>query len=151
MAVVALVVVAVLAFAIAAVVVGREAQRLGSQRLQPVYRLPEAVGSVADALDADAASLLTEHEVSEVVRMHLNLLQFETRDNGQAGSDDDEAVELDGESVVDERDASQTVYRNVRRSGLDISRPHVELIMDLHIDYLRAIGAVGEVDGEKSV
>jgi len=138
MEIVAVIVVGAIAFAIAAVVIGREAQRLGSQRLQPVYRLPEAVGSVADALDEDAASHLTEDEVSEVIRLHLNLLQF---DDG-AAADDDAVAEI----VVDEGDAVQNVYRGARQLGLDVTRPHVEQIMTLHIDYLAAIGAVDQAD-----
>jgi len=135
MAIVAIIAVGVIAFAIAAAVIGREAQRLGSQRLQPVYRLPEAVGSVAGALDDEAASHLTEDEVSEVIRLHLNLLQF----SEGAAADDDAA-----QTVVAEGDALHSVYREARQLGLEVTRPHVEQIMTLHIDYLVAIGAVDQ-------
>ena len=139
MAVVAVIVVGAIAFALAAAVIGREARRLGAQRLQPVYRLPEAVGSVADALDDDAASQLTEHEVSEVIRLHLNLLQFSEDVSG-----DDEGEADDSDSVVEEGDAVHGVYREARELGLEVTRPHVEQIMTLHIEYLAAIGAVDQ-------
>lgn len=137
MAIVAIVIVAVLAFVIAAAVIGREARRLGTQRLEPVYRLPEAVGSIANGLDAESASALTSDDVTEVVRLHLNLLQFE------GPPDADTAV---AGSVVDAEDAVQTIYRRAREGGLDVSRPHVEVIMDGHMNYLRAIGAIGDVE-----
>lgn len=138
MAIVAIVIVGLIAFAIAAAVIGREAHRLGSQRLQPIYRLPEAVGSVADALDEEAASQLTPDEVGEVIRLHLNLLQF-----GEGAASDEQA---DDESVVDEGDAVAAIYREARQLGVEITRPHVEQIMALHIEYLVAIGAVDKAD-----
>ena len=133
MAIVAVVIVCVLAFGIAAVVIGRETQRLGSQRLQPVYRLPEAAGFVAERLGADDAATLSEADVTEVVRIHLNLLQFES------GATDDESEE---DAVVDEDDAEQVVYRRARQGGVEVTRPQVASIMAAHVGYLQAIGAI---------
>ncbi len=72
MAIVAIIIVAVLAFAIAAVAIGREARVLGSQRLEHVYRLPEAAAWVESSLEDDATAVLTSEDVTEVVRLHLN-------------------------------------------------------------------------------
>ncbi len=145
MVIVAIIAVGVLAFAIAAAVIGREAHRLGAQRLEPVYRLPEAVASVSERLDDDAASALTEADVTEIVRLHLNLLQFGGGAAPGPGADASDEVGGGSDAVVDAGDAVQVVYRQARANGFDVSRPHVEQMMDAHMGYLRAIGAVDDV------
>ncbi|MCB0990076.1 MAG: hypothetical protein KDB16_03790, partial [Acidimicrobiales bacterium] len=68
MFIVAAILVAVIVFVIAAWAIGREAQRLGSQRLMPVYRLDEAVDFVSGRLSFELAASMSRDEVREVLR-----------------------------------------------------------------------------------
>ena len=139
MFVVAAILVAVIVFVIAAWAIGREAQRLGSQRLMPVYRLDEAVDFVSGRLSFELAASMSRDEVREVLREHTNVLQFE---GGGAADIEAEPVLLQGESVV------AGVYRRVRSGGFDVTRPQVDAVVAEHLAYLAAIGALGRVEGQ---
>jgi len=149
MVIVAAVAVAVLAFVIAAYVIGREARRLGAQPLEPVYRLTEAMSSVADGLTDEAASVLDAKQLESIVRIHLNVLQFGTSPEAAADIDTSGQPEEHGEdtSVVDADSAAQVVYRSAMRDGLDVTRPDVDAVIEAHLGYLAAIGALGRVEG----
>lgn len=139
MVIVAIVVVVVLTFVIAAWAIGREAQRLGSQRLMPVYRLEEAVGDVAERLPYDVAAATDTDTLRVVLREHINLVQFS---DGAASDDDAEPMMLEGETTA------AAVYRRVRAEGHDVTRPHVDAMLEGHLGYLSAIGALQAVDDD---
>ena len=63
-------------FLVAVAVIGRETSRLGRQRREPVWRLEEAAMFVAENLPYNAASELDPLELKELLRWHLNQLQF---------------------------------------------------------------------------
>ena len=129
--------------------IGREARRLGAQPLQPVYRLTEAMSSIAEGLTDEAASALDAEQLESIVRIHLNVLQFgaspeAAADIDMVAADDDND---DDTSVLDADSAANAVYRSAMRDGLDVARPDVDAVIGAHLGYLAAIGALGPVEG----
>jgi hypothetical protein len=128
-------------FVIAAVVVGREAHRLDAVAPRVVYLLDEAVDYVADHLPPASQARLTPAEVEQLLVFHLRWLH---------------AKGLQPVDVVDRRQdiATPTVITEDTLTGYllgEADREGVELLDDVdavavveaHLDYLAAIGAVG--------
>ncbi len=140
--VVVAVVVLALVFALAAAVVGREANRLGRQRHLPTYRLPDAVAWIGDRLDPGPAGRLTHGDVTALVGWHLAELQR------QAAEGDVAAVT--GTTVVSDDPGLVAVVAEADAAGLDVEVGDVAAVMSLQLDYLRALGALREVSGGPS-
>src|SRR3954451_8888431 len=66
---------AIIVFVIAAVVVGREAHRLGGQEPQPVFDLDQAVAWVADHLPFEVSAVLSYDDVRQILDWHLEYLR----------------------------------------------------------------------------
>lgn len=113
-------------------VIGRETSRLGRQRREPVWRLEEAALFVAENLPYSAASELDPLELRELLRWHLNQLQFSEPEAGSSGA-----------SVADQQGSSQDLYREARSKGYEITKPVVQEVVDGHLRYLTIIGALG--------
>ena len=73
-------------FLVAVGVIGRETSRLGRQRREPVWRLEEAAMFVAENLPYNAASELDPLELKELLRWHLNQLQFSESESESVSS-----------------------------------------------------------------
>lgn len=121
-------------FLVAVGVIGRETSRLGSQRREPVWRLEEAAMFVAENLPYNAASELDPLELKELLRWHLNQLQF-SESESESGSS--------GASVADQQGSSQDLYREARSKGYEITKPVIQEVVDGHLRYLAIIGALG--------
>jgi hypothetical protein len=121
-------------FLVAVGVIGRETSRLGRQRREPVWRLEEAAMFVAENLPYNAASELDPLELRELLRWHLNQLQF-SESESESGSS--------GASVADQQGSSQDLYREARSKGYEITKPVVQEVVDGHLRYLAIIGALG--------
>ncbi len=135
------VIAALLVFAIAAGTVGREAHRLDAVAPRAVYQLDEAVDFVADRLPPSSQARLTPAEVEQLLRAHLRWMH-------EQGLQPDKAV-----------DARQTIDENliVSEDALvayllaEVEQADVELlddvdavnVVDAHLAYFEAIGAVG--------
>ena len=132
----------VIGFIIAAGVIGTQAQRLGRQRREPVWRLAEAADFVAQRLPFEAAASLRADELEALLRGHLNQLQFGPNDEDTAAFDDsdDEAA-----SVTEDSFSAAQLYRTVRQGGLEVSLNDVVAVVAAHLDYLRLIGALSKV------
>jgi hypothetical protein len=128
-----------ISFVVAAVVVGREARRLGAQRKRPIYRLEDAVDHVADRLPFEVAAQLTHEDVRTLLRWHLNALQFE--DGAILAIADDPG----GLLVVSDRDAVAALARRARAELPDVTTPQIQAVVECHLDYLVAIGAIDDV------
>jgi len=115
-------------------VIGRETSRLGRQRREPVWRLEEAAMFVAENLPYNAASELDPLELKELLRWHLNQLQF-SESESESGSS--------GASVADQQGSSQDLYREARSKGYEITKPVIQEVVDGHLRYLAIIGALG--------
>ena len=120
----------VVGFVVAAGLIGRETRRLSLQPRQPVWRLEEAAVFVEGELPFEVAAKTAPDTLRELLRNHLNQLQF--------NSESEESQELTDPSA-----ALQNLYRDARTKQIEISRPTVEAIMAAHLQYLKLIGALG--------
>jgi hypothetical protein len=132
---------ALLVFVIAAGTIGREAHRLDAIAPRAVYQLDEAVDYVADRIPPESQARLTPAEVEALLVAHLRWLH-------EQGLQPDRAV-----------DARQTIAENVVVSEDALvayllaaaEEANVELlddvdavnVVDAHLAYFEAIGAVG--------
>ncbi|WP_419932688.1 hypothetical protein [Candidatus Poriferisodalis sp.] len=137
----------VIGFVVAAGVVGSQAQRLGRQRREPVWRLAEAAEFVAELVPFDIAASLSASELEALLRAHLNQLQF----GPAAAPDEADGADADAEgamgtSVTEDRSSAAELYRSVRRDGFEVSLEQVHAVASAHLEYLRLIGALAVVD-----
>jgi hypothetical protein len=131
--VLAVVVIAVVVgFVIAAGVIGRESRRLAGIRREPVWRLEEASGFVEEGLDFDIAARLDQQALRQLLRWHLNALQYEREKGSQM--------------IAADNDSISELYRQARSEGIEISKPEVDAVIRGHLVYLSKIGAIGVAD-----
>jgi hypothetical protein len=142
MAAIAIIVVvagALVVFAIAAITIGREARRLDARAPRTVYDLDEAVAYVGDRLGPSEQARLTFDEVRDLLRGHMALLHA----NGLLPPGVVDRIQDLEVVVVDETDSVAFAIGWAGDHGLDVSDVDVAAVIDAHLDYLRAIGAVG--------
>ena len=132
MAVISVFVVVALVFAIAAVVVGREARRLDAVPPQPVFDMDEAVEWVGDRLPFEVGAELSHDDVRQILQWSLDHLQV--------GADD--------EVLVVAEETLAYVQVRARDAGFAWTEAQIEIVLDTQAAYLEAIGAMGPVDGE---
>jgi len=130
---------AVAVFAIAAVVIGREAHRLDAVAPRATYVLDEAVDYVADHLPAESQARLTHDEVRRLLQLHMGQLR---RYGLQPPVAVDQVQDIDG-VVVEETDAAGYLIGQVDAAGMDVTDVDVVNVVDAHLAYFEAIGAVG--------
>jgi hypothetical protein len=134
-AVVLIVVAVVLVVAIAFYAVGREVVLL-EQRVAPsVYELEEAVPFIAERLPDEVTARISHADVRWILRVDAEELEAATAE-AVADGDDDEVVDPDG-----------AVGRVLARTGderPDLLDEDVVAVLDARLEYLRAIGAVGD-------
>lgn len=147
--VVIVVVVAVLAvFAIAAVVIGREARRLDAVAPRAVYDLEEAVAFVSERLPEFAAAQLTADDVRQLLRWHMAQL----REKGlQPPRVVDRPQDIAEPVVVDEIGAVGYLIGRAEQAGMSIRDEDVAVVVDAHLAYFEAIGAVGPLAEDPDV
>ena len=145
----------VIGFVVAAGVVGSQAQRLGRQRREPVWRLAEAAAYVSDLLPYDIAAGLNAEELEVLLRAHLNQLQFGLQPSAHdedspppdpefdagSGSESD----LGATSVLEDHASVTELYRTLRREGLEVTLEQVTAVSAAHLEYLQRIGALAAV------
>lgn len=131
MVVVVIVVAAVLVFAIAAVLVGRETWRLDAQSPRPVFDEEEAVAWVADRLPFEVAARLGHADVWRIMAIALDHLPAEGQEaTAVADAETVRAVLLTPESAAGAWEEGQ-----------------VRAVLELQVQYLQIIGAAGREDG----
>lgn len=135
------VIAAVLTFAIAAAVVGREAHRLDALSPRVVYLEEQALAFVADHLPADTQARLTPDELSQLLTFHLRWL------NAKGLQPDhviDRRQDIDAEVVVDADNVAAYVLGEADKAGIAVlDDVDVVRVVDAHQQYFDAIGAVG--------
>lgn len=140
MVVVFAVVGALLVFAIAAAFVGREAFRLGHTPTTSVFDLDEAVLHVAERLGEESARGLTMDEVRQLIGFSLDHL----RAKGLTALPGEELAFEEGPPVVvADDDAVAVVLGRADEVGLEVTDVAVVEVLDLLLDHLVEIGAVG--------
>lgn len=135
------VIAAVLVFAIAAGAIGREAHRLDAVAPRAVYQLDEAVDFVADRLPPESQARLTPEEVDELLRAHLRWMHEE-------GLQPDKAVDarqsIDDQVVISEDALVAYLLAEAERVGVELlDDVDAVNVVDAHLAYFEAIGAVG--------
>jgi hypothetical protein len=126
-----------LVFAVAAVVVGREARRLDAVPPRPVFDLDEAVEWVAEHLPFEVSAVLSHDDVRRII--DLNLEFFRTK----AASGNGHAAALEGPVVVGGAETVEYVLRRAAALGESYTAPQVHAVLDAQMTYLEAIGAIG--------
>ena len=127
-------------FAIAAVVIGREAHRLDAVAPRATYVLDEAVEYVADHLPPDSQARLTHDEVRRLLQLHMAQLRAHGLQPPVAV---DQVQDIDDHVVVEETDAVGYLIGQVEAAGMDVDDVDVVNVVDAHLAYFEAIGAVG--------
>jgi hypothetical protein len=131
-------------FVIAAVAIGREAHRLDAVAPRSVYDADEAVEFVADRLPELAQARLSHDDVRALLRAHMTQLRRHGFQPPVAADQVQEIVDL---VVVDETDAVGYLIGEAERLGIDVTDEDVAHVVDAHLAYFEAIGAVGPVAG----
>jgi hypothetical protein len=128
-------------FVIAAVVVGREAHRLDAVAPRVVYRPDEAVEFVADHVPPATQARLTHGEVEQLLTFHLRWLQAK----GLMPADVvDRRQDIATPTVVDEDTLIGFLFAESEREGVELlDDVDAVAVVDAHLAYLDAIGAVG--------
>ena len=132
---------AVLVFVIAAVVVGREAHRLDAVAPRSVYIPDEAMEFVAEYLPPESQARLTPDEVSQLLTFHMRWLHA----NGlQPSNVIDRRQDISTPVVIAEDDVVAYLLGEADRNGVEIlDDTDVVNVVDAHLAYFEAIGAVG--------
>jgi hypothetical protein len=132
---------AVATFVIAAVVVGREAHRLDSVAPRSVYVLDEAVEFVAEYLPAESQARLTPDELEQLLTFHMQWLHAKGL---QPSNVVDRRQDITTPVVVGEDTLVGYLLGEADRNGIEILDDiDVVNVVDAHLAYFAAIGAVG--------
>lgn len=123
-------------FVMAAVVIGRESNRLSAEPPRPVFDIDEAVEWVAAQVPFEVSAVLSHDDVRHILRWNLDELAA----LGLSGSAPAVAEEL---IVVGGREAVEAVLARAREAGRELTADQVGAVLDAQLDYLEAIGAVG--------
>jgi len=130
-------------FVIAAVVVGREANRLAGEPPRPVFDLDEAVSWVADHLPFAVAAELSHDDVRQILSWNLDFFRSKgVSGNGHSATAPAANIVVGGGETVD------NVLRRARDAGADYTALQVHAVLDAQMTYLEAIGAVGPAGPE---
>jgi hypothetical protein len=124
-------------FAVAAVVIGREARRLDAVPPNPTFNIDEAVEWVADRLPFEVSAVLSHGDVRQII--DWNLEYFRTR--GVSGNG--HSTEVEGPVVVGGAETVDYVLHRAQANGIDLTASQVHAVLDAQMSYLEAIGAVG--------
>ncbi len=128
-------------FVIAAVVVGREAQRLDMVAPRVIYDIDQAADYVARSLPSNTQARLTMDEVRQLLLAHLSWMN----DKGLTPLDVTDRVQnISIPVVVDEDTLAAYLLKEASRRGVEIlDDVDVVHVADAHMGYFAAIGAVG--------
>lgn len=139
--VVSIVIATVLVFAIAAVIVGREARRLDSVAPRAVYELEQATKYVADHLPASTQARVTYEELRKLLVFHMRWLH----DRGfQPEGVVDLRQDIGQELVINEDTVAAYLLGAAEKSRIEIlDDVDVIHVVQSHLDYFNAIGAIG--------
>jgi hypothetical protein len=136
-----LVAAALVTFAIAAGVVGREAHRLDAVAPRSVYVVDEAVEFVAEYLPTDSQARLTPEELEQLLTIHMRWLHAKGL---QPTNVIDRRQDIADLVIVGENDLTAYLLAEAEQAGIEIlDDVDVVNVVDAHLAYFEAIGAVG--------
>jgi hypothetical protein len=143
MAVIYAVLALVVIFAIAAVVVGREARRLDAVPPTPTFDMDEAVEFVAEHLPFEVGAELSHDDVRRIIDWNLEFFRLK----GVSGNGHGAATE--GPVVVGGAETVDYVLARADSQGLTYTAAQVHAVLNAQMTYLENIGAIGpEADGD---
>ena len=129
---------AVAVFAIAAVVVGREARRLSAETPQRVFDFEDAVSWVCQHVSDEVAAVLTPDDVRRILNWHLEFFRLRgVASNGSSARPPKGPVVVGGAETVD------YVLMRAEAVGSPYTPEQVHAVLDAQMTYLESIGAVG--------
>ena len=132
---------AVVTFAIAAGVVGREAHRLDAVAPRSVYVVDEAVEFVAEYLPTESQARLTPDELEQLLTFHMRWLHAKGL---QPTNVVDRRQDISDLVIVGEDDLTAYLLAESERNGVQLlDDVDVVYVVDAHLAYFEAIGAVG--------
>ena len=131
------VIVVAIVFAIAAVVVGREARRLDAVPPEPTFDLDEAVQWVARNLPFEVSAVLSYDDVRRIIDWNLEYFRMK----GVSGNG--HSARPDGPVVVGGAETVDYVLTRAEASGSPYTATQVHAVLDAQMTYLEAIGAIG--------
>ena len=139
--IVASIIAALLVFAIAAVIVGREARRLDSVAPRAVYELEQATQFVADNLPSETQARLTFAELRKLLVFHMRWLH----DKGlQPAGVVDRRQDIVDEVVIDEQTLTAYLLDAAEKNNIEIlDDVDAVYVVKAHLKYFDAIGAIG--------
>jgi hypothetical protein len=128
-------------FAIAAVVVGREARRLDAEPPRATFDLEEAAEWVGNHLPFEVTAVLSYEDVRRIIEWNLDYLRAKgVPAPGQANRS---AAQV----VVDRDELADFVLDRAGPLGAPYSREQVEAVLEAQFSYFDAIGAIGPEAG----
>ena len=127
-------------FAIAAVVIGREARRLATRPPGRVFEFEDAVAWVCDHVGPDVAAVLSPDDVRQILNWHLEFFRMKGVSSNGHTSDTDGPVVVSGAETVD------FVMMKAEAAGSPYTPSQIHAVLDAQMGYLEDIGAVGPVE-----
>jgi hypothetical protein len=124
-------------FAIAAVVIGREARRLDAVPPRPVFDMDQAVAWVAEHLPFEVSAVLSHADVRSII--DWNLEYFRTKGVSGNGS----TPHHDAQVVVGGAETVDWVLAKAHQTGASYTAAQVHAVLDAQMTYLEVIGAIG--------
>ena len=139
--IVASIIAAVLVFAIAAVIIGREARRLDGVAPRAVYELEQATQFVAENLPSETQARLTFAELRKLLVFHMRWLH----DKGlQPAGVVDRQQDIVNEVVIDEQSLTAYLLDAAEKNNIEIlDDVDAVYVVKAHLKYFDAIGAIG--------
>ena len=126
-------------FAIAAVVIGREARRLAAKPPQRVFDFEDAVSWVCDHVSDDVAAILSPDDVRRILNWHLEYFRL------KGVSSNGDSAHTEGPVVVSGAETVEFVLMRAEAMGAEYTAEQVHAVLDAQMTYLEEIGAVGPV------
>ena len=127
-------------FAIAAIVVGREARRLATKAPGRVFEFEDAVAWVCDHVGPDVAAVLSPDDVRRILNWHLEFFRIKGVSSNGHTADADHPVVVSGAETVD------FVLMKAEAAGSPYTPSQIHAVLDAQMGYLEDIGAVGPVE-----
>lgn len=124
-------------FAIAAVVIGREARRLDAVPPRPTFDLDAAVVWVAEHLPFEVSAVLSHDDVRQIIDWNLEYFRIK----GVSGNGN--SAHAAGPVIVGGAETVNYVLERADASGSSYTPTQVHAVLDAQMTYLEAIGAIG--------
>jgi hypothetical protein len=124
-------------FAIAAVVIGREARRLDAVPPRPVFDMDEAVAWVAEHLPFEVSAVLSHADVRNIIDWNLEYFRSKGVSGNGSSPHNDAQVVVGGAETVD------WVMAKAEQTGAAYTAAQIHAVLDAQMTYLEVIGAIG--------